>query len=252
MRSFAFAVSALLLCAGAAEPAAGGGAHDDIAARLAKGADLTLVELLRAGGAFTPVMILLSIAATALVVYCAFEGRRRRIVSPAVHDEVLARLGSRDRAGATAALEGLTSLYARAARVALSQPVDCMPDEVRARAKALVERDAAVLRTRVSLILYAGALAALVGLTGTVAGMLQTYGVLAREEFRSSLIYVAMFKALVTSLFGMGLAAVAFLAGFVLRARLERLLADAAYAVEEIIGRMRHGAQTPASDGKKP
>lgn len=251
MRSFALAVSALLLCAGVAEPAVGG-AHDDIAARLAKGADLTVMELLRAGGAFTPVMILLSVAATALVVYCAFEGRRRRIVSPAAHDEACARLGSRDRAGATAALEGLTSLYARSARVALSQPPDCLPEEVRARAKALVERDAAVLRTRVSLILYVGALAALVGMLGTVAGMLQTYGVLAREEFRSSLIYVAMFKALVTSLFGMGLAAVAFLAGFILRARLERSLADAAYAVEEIIGRMRHGTAASPADGKKP
>ncbi len=249
MRSFALAVSALALSA--AEPAAARQVHDDIAARLAGGADLTLVELLRAGGAFTPVMILLSVALTALVVYCVIEGRRRRIVSPAAHDEACARLGSRDRAGATAALEGAASLYARAARVALSQPPDCLPEEVRARAKALAERDASYLRTRASLILYAGALAALVGMLGTVAGMLQAYGVLAREEFHSSLVYAAMFKALVTSLFGMGLAAVAFLAGFILHARLERSLADAAYAVEEIIGRMRHGAGTPAADGKK-
>jgi biopolymer transport protein ExbB len=201
-------------------------------------------------------VILLSVALVALVVYCAAEGRRKRIVSPAAHSEVLERLASRDRAGATAALEGQASLYGRAARLALSQPPDCPPEEARARAKALAERDACSLRTHVSFIFYAGALSALVGMVGTVAGMLQAYGVLARDEFHSSLVYVAMFKALVTSLLGMGLATGAFLAAFVLRGKLEGLLAEAAYAVEEIVARMRYGAaasglRDPKTGGNK-
>jgi biopolymer transport protein ExbB len=253
MKALALALAALVLQA--AESFGAESAPDDIAARLAKGADLTLVEMLRAGGAFTPLMIALSVAVTALVVYCAIEGRRKRMVSPAAHAEALARLASRDRAGATSALEGATSLYARAAQVALSQPPDCPPEEARARAKALGERDASSLRTHVSYVLYVGALAALVGMLGTVAGMLQAYGVLARDEFHSSLVYVAMFRSLVTSLFGAAIATAAFVAGFLLRGRLERSLADAAYAIEEIIARVQHGAAAPVAgastvDGK--
>ena len=243
MRPFALTVAATFALA--AKSVGAEAPPDDIAARLAQGADLTLLELLRAGGAFTPVMLFLSVVAVALVVYCAIEGRRKRIMSPAAHAGALERLASRDRAGATSALEGVTSLYAGAARVALSQPPDCPPDEARVRAKALAVRDAVRLRSRVNFILYVGALGALVGMVGTVTGMLQAYGVLAREEFHSSLVYVAMFRALVTSLFGTGLATVAFLAAFVLRARLERSLADAAYAVEEVVARLRHGASAP-------
>jgi biopolymer transport protein ExbB/TolQ len=211
-----------------------------------RGADLTLPQLFRAGGAFSYVMIALSMAVAAAAVYCAIECRSSRVAPEAERARVAELLAAGDRAGAVAALEGAPSLYARGVRRALA---DCDGSPVVARGflRASGEHDAAVLRGRLAMLPRIAAVAALVGVIGTLVGMHQAFGVAAMEVYRPLFAYAAVFKGLVLSVFGVGLAAVALAVYYILAGRLERALAEAAYAFEEVGLYLRRS--TPAESG---
>lgn len=213
-----------------------------------RGADLTLPELLRAGGKTSYVMLALSLAVVAAGLYCATECRRGRILPRAAHAEVMARLATRDRAGALAAVEGGGSLYARGARGALARPDGSPSEELRSLVRASGERDAAILRMLVAVPAQLGAVCALVGLFGTLVGMLQAFGIASREVYEPVLAYAAVFKALVTSLFGVGLGTVGLGLYYFLRNRLERTLAEAGFAFEEVIAALRWAAREETAE----
>ncbi|MHC5053622.1 MAG: MotA/TolQ/ExbB proton channel family protein [Planctomycetota bacterium] len=221
-------------------------APDEVDERVMVGADLTLPELFRAGGGFSYVMIALSMAAAAAAVYCAIECRGGRVAPGGERAGVMELIAAGDRAGAVSALEGAPSLYARGVRAALSMK-DASPEEARALLRASGEHDAAVLRGRLAMLPRIAAVSALVGVLGTLVGMHQAFGVAAMEVYRPLYAYAAVFKGLVLSVFGVGLAAVALAVYYVLVGRLERALAEAAYAFEEVALSLRRA--TPAKGG---
>jgi biopolymer transport protein ExbB len=234
----------------AAEALGAGAAHspDAVDVRLVRGADLTLRDLLRAGGPLGYALVALSMAVVAWAVYCWLEGRSASVFPRGLHAELMRRLGSRaspDRAAALAVLEGDRSLYARAARRAFELSPEAPQEAVRGVVDAAGARDASVMRGRVSHLLHFGAVAALLGLMGTAAGMLAAFAAAAREVFQPVLAHAAAAKAVVTTLLGAGVATVAVALYFVLRARLERALADAEYALAELVA-----ASTARARGK--
>ncbi|MHC4501662.1 MAG: MotA/TolQ/ExbB proton channel family protein [Planctomycetota bacterium] len=230
-------------------PRPGRHAPDEVDVRLIQGADLTFPELLRAGGRASYALLVLSLAVVAAALYCAIECRRGRILPRDLHEGVTAQLAAGDRAGALSGVEGGASLYARGAAAALSQDEGAPPDELRALLRASGERDAATLRRRLAIVPKLGALAALVGLVGTLVGMIQAFGIAARGVYEPVLADAAVFKALITGLFGVALGVVALPVYFVLSAGLARALAEAAFAFEELAAAARRGSSRPDARG---
>jgi len=239
--TLALAVALTASCALAAA------APDEVDERVVLGKDLTLRELFRAGGGFSYLMIILSMAFAAGGVYCGIECGAGRVSPEDERATVRKLLGSGDRAAAASALEGSNSLFGRGVRAALSMP-DAVPDDMRALLRASGERDAAVLRGRLAMLPRIAAVAAMLGALGTLVGMQQAFGVASMEVYRPLYAYAAVFKGLVASIFGVGLAVVALAVYYVLAWRLERALAEAAYAFEEIASTLR---QSPPADSKE-
>ncbi len=230
---------------------------DEVDERVVLGADLTLPELFRAGGGFSYLMIVLSMAVAAAGVYCAIECRGSRVAPADEREAVMGHLTAGKSEAAVSALEGSSSLYGRGVRAALGV-ADASPDEARSLLRASGEHDAAVLRGRLAMLPRIAAIAGLVGVLGTLVGMQQAFGVAAMEVYRPLFAYAAVFKGLVVSVFGVGLAAVALAVYYILAGKLERALAEAAYAFEEVAATLRrsphgtpgaavHSAKTPAT-----
>ena len=208
-------------------------APDEVDERVMLGKDLTLREIFRAGGGFSYLMIILSMAVAAAGVYCGIECGPGRVSPEDERANVKKLLGSGDKAEVASALEGSHSLFGRGVRAALSI-ADAAAGDVRALLRASGERDAAVLRGRLAMLPRIAAVGAMLGVFGTLVGMQQAFGVASMQVYRPLFAYAAVFKGLVASVFGVGLAAVALAAYYVLAARLERALAGAAYDFEEI------------------
>ena len=242
-RTACLAIACLALLGSPAQAADSSVAPDEVAERIVRGSDMGVVEILRAGGTLVPVLFALSAAALTLAVYLAIECRPGRVFPAALHAEVVSRLAARDWAGAMGVIEKDSSLYARAVRAALRGEERAPAEEMLAAALASSGRDASNLRTRTGYLAQLAAVAALVGLLGTVLGMLQAFGAGAREEFRPVLLYAAVMKAMVTSLMGIGIASFAVIAYFAIGSRLERALADAGYAIDELIRALRSGGR---------
>jgi len=214
-------------------------APDEVDERVMLGKDLTLRELFRAGGGFSYLMIILSMAVAAAGVYCGIECGTGRVSPEDERATVKKLLGSGDKAAVASALEGSHSLFGRGVRAALSI-ADAAPGDVRALLRASGERDAAVLRGRLAMLPRIAAVGAMLGALGTLVGMQQAFGVASMLVYRPLFAYAAVVKGLVASVFGVGLAAVALAAYYVLAARLERALAEAAYDFEEVACALRN------------
>jgi len=229
---------------GLPRPAGPGVAHptgpDEIDARIIRGAPLSLPEALRAAGRFGLAMLGISVALVALAIFATLRSRPGLVFPRQLHERTLSRIATGQVAGARASLDGIESLYARAARAALSLPPGASAEELRAAARSCGERDAGVLRRRLASLVHLGVVAVLVGLLGTLVGMQAAFGSAAGEEFLPVLVYAGIFKALVTSIMGVGLAIVAVAAYYALSARLEPALAEAGCALDDLVSTVRH------------
>jgi len=243
-------VVVLTLAAAVALPASGvlaAAPPDEVDERVVLGKDLTLRELFRAGGGFSYLMIVLSMAVAAAGVYCGIECGTGRVSPEDERATVKKLLASGDKAAVASALEGSHSLFGRGVRAALSI-ADAAPDDVRALLRASGERDAAALRGRLAMLPRIAAVAAMLGVLGTLVGMQQAFGVASMQVYRPLFAYAAVFKGLVASIFGVGLAAVALTAYYVLAERLERALAEAAYAFEEVASSLRNSPRAGSKE----
>lgn len=256
MRKAMLVAACVVLCAAlaAAADTPGSEVPDEVDERVMLGSDLTLKELLAAGGGFSYVMVVLAVAMVAAGIYCSLECRRGRVLPETERAAVMQGLVTGDRARALEALEGKSSFFARGVRAALSR-TDAAPGEACDFLRASGERDAAALRGRLAALARLAAISALVGLLGTLVGMHQAFGVAAMEVYRPLHAYAAVFKGLVVSVFAVGLATVAIAVYFVLVGRLERALADAGFAFEEVaalLGRARPGPEGGTWDVRPP
>jgi biopolymer transport protein ExbB/TolQ len=220
-----------LIVSFACPPARGREAPDEFDTRIVEGEDLQLPEVIRAGGRMMTVLLVLSVGTVAVAIFCFVDCGRRRVMPDACHQEImtLARGGGVDKMSEP--LARTKSLYARAVGAALG----ARGKDVAGAARSSGERDAAILRGRLNYLPALAALSAALGILGTLGGLIQSFGAAAHERFHYGLVYAGVMKALVVSFFGVGIAIFALAVFYLLRGRAERSLADAAFAVEEVV-----------------
>lgn len=197
----------------------------------ATNAPSTLWSVLVSGGVFMLPLAALLFVATLLVMVYFLTLRRGNVVTKRFFDATEALLRKRDYLGLLALSnrhgEASAHVVQRTLDFVTKNPTAPLPT-VREIAETEAVRQAGALQNRISYLSDVGTIAPMVGLLGTVSGMIHSFGSLAHDIATSKSMELAsgVSEALVCTAAGLviGIVAFAFYAYF--RGRVQRLIAD--------------------------
>lgn len=191
----------------------------------------TLWNVLISGGVFMLPLAALLFIGTLLVAVYFLTLRRGNVITKRFFDATEALLRKRDYLG----LLALSNRHGEASAHVVQRTLDFVTKNptaplstVREIAETEAVRQASVLNNRISYLADVGTIAPMVGLLGTVSGMIKSFGSLANDlaTSKSMLLAGGVAEALVCTATGLviGIFAFAFYAYF--RGRVQRLIAD--------------------------
>ena len=183
--------------------------------------DTTLLDLLAAAGWVMIPLALASIVTVTLVIYCFFTLTEKSISTPELLERMEPFFENEDLDGLAAYVEERSQATARLVHAMLrflERHPDAGAESISAVAETEGNRIAASLNQRVLYIMDVGVLAPLLGLMGTVVGILRSFGHIASEAspMRTMLLAGGVSQALVSTAAGLivGITAMAFYAYF--------------------------------------
>jgi len=195
-------------------------AGDDSVADVAK--DTTILTMIAAAGWVMLPLALASIIALTLIIYCFFTLTEKSISTPELLDRMEPFFENEDLDGLAAYVEERPQATARIVNrvlLFLERHPDAGADSITAVAETEGNRIAAGLNQRVLYIMDVGVLAPMLGLMGTVIGILSSFGHIADKNATSlRTMYLAggISQALIATASGLvvGITAMAFYAYF--------------------------------------
>src|SRR4029077_1416522 len=229
MNPFVFPIASLLAQAAEAAPSPGS-------------PQATLLELLKAGGWVMIPLVIASLITMALVFACLFSSRRGTIISNRFLETAEALLRKRDYLGLIAVSnrhpEAVARITARALDFATKNPT-ASPEAIREVAETEGSRVATSLNHRIVYLADIATLSPMLGLLGTVFGMINSFGVLGSNtqttQTRPMLLAHGVAEALVATASGLviGIIAMAFYAIF--RGKVASMISDLESATSHIV-----------------
>ena len=240
------------VAAGAVPALAQSSAPNDAVTQMSR--DTTLLTMVSAAGWVMIPLAFASIVAFTLIIYCFFTLTEKSITTPELLERMEPFFENED-------LEGLAAYVAErpqaTARVVdrilkfLDRHPDADADSIKSVAETEGNRIAAALNQRVLYIMDVGVLAPMLGLFGTVVGILNSFGHIAAEAspMRTMLLAGGVSQALVSTSAGLivGITAMAFYAYF--RGRVGNLISilesEATLLTHEVILLCRRHRLTP-------
>ncbi|MEM1063267.1 MAG: MotA/TolQ/ExbB proton channel family protein [Planctomycetota bacterium] len=207
---------------------------------------ITLTELLDAGGIVGYAILALSVVMVAIAAQRLLATRRSRFVPDGLGAELHRLIGEGEYAAAEAVCRQRPCLMSEIVRAGLAE----VSLGYAAVEKAMEDRAAAEsarLDRQIDALSTIGTVAPMLGLMGTVWGM-----ILAFIEFESSAdpevaqLAPGIYRALVTTLLGLGVAVPALSLYAWLRNRSEELVHDAALTAERVFANYKRAAAPPA------
>jgi biopolymer transport protein ExbB len=208
---------------------------------------LTFFQIVFSGGplgiANMVVLIGLSITALALAADDLRLVRRSRLIPPALADEVRDFVEAGDLSRARSACQAFPSYLASVILHGLSEAAGGWSEVEKAMEDAAAEQAARLFR-RIEYLSVIGNIAPMVGLLGTVTGMLLAFKQVADTEGSAGAAQLAdgIYQALVTTVAGL-IIAIPSLAAFALfRSRVDELVAEASYAALHAVSPLKHSA----------
>lgn len=202
--------------------------------------DMNLWQVLASGG---PVMIplgALSIIAVALVIVYLFTMRRGAVVTRQYMATAQALLRKRDYLG----LLAISNRHREAVARIMQRTLDFVtqhPEATFAEAREIAEtegtRQAAALNQRITYLADIGTIAPMLGLFGTVLGMIKSFSVVASDIVASRPIMLAegVSEALVTTAAGLVIGIPAMAAYSFFRGRVQSLIAELEAASTQLV-----------------
>ena len=183
--------------------------------------DTSLLTLVSAAGWVMIPLAFASIVTVTLIIYCFFTLTEKSISTPELLDRMEPFFENEDLDGLAAYVEERPQATARIVNrvlLFLERHPDAGADSITAVAETEGNRIAASLNQRVLFIMDVGVLAPLLGLFGTVVGILNSFGHIASEAspMRTMLLAGGVSQALVATASGLivGITAMAFYAYF--------------------------------------
>lgn len=197
---------------------------------------ITLWWMLQKGGIINWIILAMSVVAVVMAVYFFLTVTPGREVPPQFVKRAHAQIRAGDLRGAYEMCEGRDELFARVLEAGLRMSghdrfviQEAMESEG--------ERGATELWQKISYLNNIGAIAPLLGLLGTVFGMIQAFAGIAFENAASKSLTMAegVAQAMITTAAGLTLAIPALLMYYYLRGRVIRIVAEVEAEASEIV-----------------
>ena len=197
---------------------------------------LTLWEMIREGGVILWIIAVLSVATFVMVVYFFLTVTPNREVPANFMKRALSQIEAGDLRGAYQMCEGRDELLANVLRAGLKMHghdryviQEAMESEG--------ERGATALWQKISYLNNVGVIAPLLGLLGTVLGMIGAFGAMAMDDAQTKALTMAynVAQAMITTAAGLFLAIPAMVAYFLLRGRVVKIVAQVEAQSSELI-----------------
>jgi len=200
-----------------------------------------LSELFMKGGFIMWPLLLLSIAGVVVLVMCCFSTRASAVLPTKLVEQAESFIRKRDYTGLSILCKNGDSCYARVmltvANFMLRNP-SAQFEEVREIASAEGGRQAGFLSRQISWLSDIGAVAPMLGLLGTVVGMMKTF-------FEIANVAGGVAKALITTAGGLMLGIPAILAYVYFRSRVHKRVGDLEAAVTHSVSVVATQLQKP-------
>jgi len=200
----------------------------------------TVLKLLQAGGWVMIPLVLASVLTLALILACMISLRRSSVVTHRFMETAEALLRKRDYLGLIAVSNRHSSAIARITSRTLdfaTKHPSAPPSAIRDVAETEGGRVASSLNQRIIFLADIATLSPMLGLLGTVVGIINSFGVLASNttQPRQMLLAGGVAQALVTTAAGLiiGIAAMAFYSLF--RGRVSSMISDLEAATTHIL-----------------
>lgn len=197
---------------------------------------LTLWDMLNQGGPVLWIIVALSFVALAMTLYYFFTVTPKREVSQTFVKQALTALRSGDLRGAYELCEGREEMMPNVLRAGLRMHghdryviQEAMESEG--------ERNAAALWQKISYLNNIGVIAPLLGLLGTVTGMMQAFGSIALDDSQVKGLNMAnaVSQAMITTAAGLMLAIPALVVYYYLRGRVVKIVSEVEMHATEMI-----------------
>lgn len=209
-----------------------------------------LVWMVDASGIFGLILLLLSFVMVALIVMNALQIRRDNFLPPAFIEGFEQQLGKKDYQGAYDAARGDDSFVARVLTAGLGKLGGGYKEALDGMQEA-GEQEAMEMEHKLSFLALIGSIAPMIGLMGTVYGMIASFRVIANSETSPKPAQLAegISTALFTTLEGLIVAIPAMVGYLVLRNRMARLTSEVGMVSEGLISPLNPAKKTsgPAS-----
>lgn len=225
---------------------------DNVAQQQAGKRDLGLREMLQAGGAVGYLIVLLSLVMVALIADHVMNIRRSTIMPPGLAEEVHRCLGERKIEEAKKRCEEYPSFLSRVLKAGLDETGGSYNIVEKAMEDAAVEQSARLFR-RIEYLSVIGTIAPMLGLMGTVWGMIQAF--LEFEQKANpqvSELAPGIYRALITTLLGLGVAVPSLSAFAIFRNRIDELAAEGTLLAEHAFADYRRAIQSRRKSRERP
>lgn len=213
---------------------------------------LDLKEMLRAGGAIGYLIVLLSLVMVALIADHIMNIRRSTLMPPGLAEEVHRCLGERNIDEAKQQADAHPSFLGRVLSAGLDEIGVGYNMVEKAMEDAAVEQSARLFR-RIEYLSVIGTIAPMLGLMGTVWGMIQAF--LEFEQKANpqvSELAPGIYRALITTLLGLSVAVPSLSAFAIFRNRIEELAAESTLLAEHVFADYRRAVQARRRSKERP
>ncbi|HMP76518.1 MAG TPA: MotA/TolQ/ExbB proton channel family protein [Kiritimatiellia bacterium] len=232
MKSMMLAVAASVL--------AGAAYAQEEAAEAAEAQAMTLQQIIETGGWLMYVLGAMSVAGVALILYFLVALRRNQIIPPEFIDQVRGLIREGRLVDAQTACRNDASAMASILNAALDYALRS-PKPEPGLLREIVEgeggRQATMIQNQTQYLLDIGVIAPMIGLLGTVMGMLTAFNTVALDLAKAKPMLLAggVSQALVTTVAGLIVAIPAMIAYAYFRGRTSRLISDMEKNAAEMI-----------------
>jgi len=228
--------SMLAQTSGPAEPIESDGDADD------GGREVSLWSTIVAGGLIGLLVILLSIVAVALIVEHFMSIRRERIVPSALAETLGEHMAAEQYDMATEVCQNNDSFLARVVETGLAQRGGMFGFfDMQNSMQEVSEREVSKLYRKLEYLSFIASAAPMLGLLGTVTGMIRSFNEIAATEgaAKPSDLAGGISEALVTTCMGLIVAIPTMFFVSQFRNRIDSCVAEAETIVERLMGRFR-------------
>ncbi len=197
------------------------------------------------GWVFGPILGIVSITLVALVVLLAMDLRMGGAIPPGFVEEFTETVNKRQFKAAYDLAKGDDSFLGRVLTTGMSR-LQYGIEDAREAAFNMVESVKSGKEQIVSYLAVIGTLGPLIGLVGTVWGMILAFIALSDQQPSFGVLAGKISQALVVTLFGIGLSVPAIFCHTFFKNRLTRISMDTANIADDLLTQMYHNSKKPA------